>query len=230
MQTKRRALHTSWIGMVTFLVMIGLAACGTTQTTSGTPAASARTISQQGSTLNSQQRLTLHFDGYRQEIRTPAQMCGWTLVAETNVTGVGQGYWNTPGSTRPNDLSRKTALRNGYRIYTPMKLTFLHIYIDARRQPTHDFAFDGGQVGADRMSMEDYPQVTSGHYLMVFAPTMMAEQKGYDTARLTLYSAFPINSQGLVQLQPQIVEQGQVSQKEVDMPLSQVAQQLSTCK
>ncbi len=178
----------------------------------------------------SQQGLTLKLTSDRFEIRTPGQMCTFLLVADVNVTGVGKAHWNTLTGTKPADASELTVMQKGYYIYTPMKLILQHIYIDHRHQPTQEFVSIGGQVGADRIVMEDFPRVTSGRYLMVFTPTLMFGQKGFDATRLTLYSAFPISSQDIVMLQPKMIEQGQVSQQEVDMPLAQVAQQLASCK
>jgi len=157
-------------------------------------------------------------------------MCTFLLVADVKVTGVGQAHWNTSTGTKPADASKLTVMQKGYYIYTPLKLIFQHIYIDHRPQHTQEFVSVGGQVGADSITMEDFPRVTSGHYLMIFTPTLMAGQKGFDATRLTLYSAFPISSQESVMLQPKMIEQGQVSQQELDMPLVQVAQQLATCK
>lgn len=224
MQVKRRFVSMSWMTALAMVIIGGIAACGTTQATSTTPAAPVSTGS------GSQQAITLNLDSYHPQLRNPSQMCSFLLVADVNVTGVGQAHWNTSAGTKPADASRPTVMQKGYRIYTPMKLILQHIYVDHRLQPTREFVFDGGQVGGDRISVDGFPQVKSGRYLMVFTPTLITGQQGFDATRLTLFSAFPISSQNVVMLQPQTVEQGQVSQQEVDMPLAQVAQQLATCK
>lgn len=224
MPSNRRLVSMSWATTLAIVIIVGVGACGTTQATYTTPVASVSTGS------GSQQGITENLSSYRPQVRTPSQMCTFLLVADVNVTGVGQAHWNTLTGTKPADASRLTVIQKGYYIYTPMKLTLQHIYIDHRPQPTQEFVSIGGQVGADRIILEDFPRVTSGRYLMVFTPTLMVGQNGFDATRLTLYSAFPISSLDIVKLQPKMIEQGQVSQQEVDMPLAQVAQQLASCK
>lgn len=224
MQAKRRLVFISWITALAVVLIGGIGACSTPQATSSAPAAPASTGA------GSPQGITMTLGTYRGPVRTPSQMCGFLLVADARVTGVGQAHWNTLTGTKPADASTLTVMQKGYRIYTPMKLVLQHIYIDHRSQSTREFVLDGGQVGADRIIVEDFPQVTSGRYLMVFTPTLMVGQQGFDASRLTLNTALPINAQDIVQLQPKMIEQGQVSQQEVDMPLTQVAQQLASCK
>jgi hypothetical protein len=47
---------------------------------------------------------------------------------------------------------------------------------------------------------------------------------------LLVSQIFPVDAQGMVQLQPQTIEQGQVSQQEVKISLGDLAEQLSACR
>ena len=225
MRLLHRVSRYSFTTIMILIFLLLMTACGTasanvtTSSSASTPAIS----------TSSPQGLAIHLDAYRFEPHTPAQMCTGLLVADGEISGVGQSHWNTSDGKRPADASRQTVLHKGYRIFTPLKLSLLHIYIDHRHQPSQEFVLNGGQVGADHVSVDEYPQITSGHYLLLFSVTLITGQKAFDTSKPTLYSAFPINAQGIVQLQPKLVEQGQVTQQEVDMPLSQVTQELAQC-
>jgi hypothetical protein len=66
-------------------------------------------------------------------------------------------------------------------------------------------------------------------YLIVFTPGAVAG-KGISQAFLIASDVFSIDTEEMVLLKPRVVEQGRVSQEELKVPLSQVAQQLAACQ
>jgi hypothetical protein len=167
-------------------------------------------------------------DASRLSFNTPELMCKAILVADAGIAGLGSSHWNTPDGTRPAAADERTLVRGGYAIYTPLHFSFMHIHVDRRSQPTHEFDTIGGQVGPDSDS-EGYPQVMSQHnYLLVLVNGIQALQ-GESQTVMVVTDAFPIDAQGVVTLQDGSTEQGTVHPT-VTAPLSQIVQQLANCK
>ncbi|HEY7356280.1 MAG TPA: hypothetical protein VH590_07430 [Ktedonobacterales bacterium] len=168
-------------------------------------------------------------------LNTPERMCGASLVVDAQIAALGPGHWNTPDGSRPPG-DAKTISESPYAIYTPLRLSAPHTYLDQRKQPTSTKEFDviGGTVGADRYIEEDAPHVAVGQrYLLIFIPGPDLPTHTYTEAWLYLTEAFPIDAQGIVTLQGAHTEEGQNNQIEnfpaVTMPLSQIVQQLANC-
>lgn len=118
-------------------------------------------------------------------------------------------------------------------IYTPLHFSSMHIHVDRRRARMNEFDTIGESVGPDSDS-EGYPQVTPQQsYLLVLVYGIQAEPGEIQTVMIVT-DAFPIDAQGIVTLQPAHIEEGQGGQTEnfpaVTMPLSQIIQQLASCK
>ncbi len=231
MQTRlHRLARTLWLPSLAIVLLLALAGCEASPGANPTGRANSASQSTTSQNVAPQQGLNLHFDESRFEFNSPSLMCKGLLVAEGIVGAQGPSHWNTPTGSRPANLDRLGVIKGGYMIYTPIQFSSLHILIDYRTKQTHEFVTLGGKVGQDQFWIDGFPQLTvSGHYLMLFTPSQMVGVKGYNQDTLIVYNAFPIDAQGMVLLQPKIVEQGQVSQQEVKMPLSQIEQQLATC-
>jgi hypothetical protein len=155
-------------------------------------------------------------------------MCKAILVMDAGVSGLGPGHWNTPDGTRPAAADVQTLARGGYEIYTPIYFSSTHIHVDYRSQPTKEFDTIGGRAGPDSDST-DYPQVApQKNYLLTLVYGIEA-QKGEVKTVMIVNDAFPIDAKGIVTLQPQSVEQGNVNPART-APLSQIVQQLANCK
>ncbi len=165
---------------------------------------------------------------------TPEGMCAAILVMDAEVSSVGPGHWNMPNGSRPAGADEQTLARGGYAIYTPIHLAEMHIYVDYRSQPTREFDTVGGSAGPDSDEEVGYPTVTPGQrYLLTLVYGIQA-LKGEVKTVLIVYDAFPIDTHGIVTLQPAHAEEGQDRQPEVfpavTMPLAQIASQLAGCK
>lgn len=89
----------------------------------------------------------------------------------------------------------------------------------------------GGVVGADRIRTLDYPSLhAAGRYLLVLVPTLDVTVGALTESRLTVIDAFPVDPRGLVHLQEQTIEQGQVSGTAITIPQSSLASELAACK
>jgi hypothetical protein len=162
---------------------------------------------------------------------SPARMCSAVLVVDAAVKALGPGHWNTPNGLRPPDLDKQTLFSKGYQIVTPLELSRQRLLLDRRHRPTTEFATLGGWAGEDYyMVFDGTAQLHPGvRYLIVFTPGAVAGQ-GISQALLIASDVFPIDAEELVLLKPRVVEQGRVSQEELKLPLSQVAQQLAACQ
>ncbi len=170
----------------------------------------------------------MHSDASRLSLITPELMCKAILVMDAGVSGVGPGHWNTPDGTRPAAADAPTLAREGYAIYTPIYFTSIHIHVDYRSQPTKEFDTVGGIVGPDS-DEEGYPQVIpQKNYLLTLVYGIDAQAQGESKSVLIVNDAFPIDANGIVTLQPQSVEQGNVHPAKT-APLSQIVQQLANC-
>jgi hypothetical protein len=166
---------------------------------------------------------------------TPQLMCTAPLVMEVGVSALGPGHWNTPDASRPPKPDAGFIVDEGYAIYTPLHFSHMHIYVDHRHQPqsTIEFATIGGIAGPDSYDM-GYPQAPpGGNYLLVLVPGTDPVAHAWTEKVYVVTDAFPIDAQGNVILQPAHMEgKGQQTQNfpAVTMPLSQLPQQLASCK
>lgn len=176
--------------------------------------------------------LNLHLEGSKIPINTVADLCHYSLVADVTVKALGQSHWNTPTGARPDGLvDADQVARHGYRIYAPLFFAQMHILVDRRSLPTEEYANDGGQVGQDQIWNDELPQLTSGsRYVRVFLPSLDAQTEDYTEKILFVYEAFPVDAQVVVLFKPQTIEQGVVTQKEQKFALSDMEQQLASCK
>ncbi|TMD11803.1 MAG: hypothetical protein E6J00_13465 [Chloroflexi bacterium] len=163
-----------------------------------------------------------HYD--RVSFNTAAAMCRADLVAEATVVSVGLGHWNTANGTRPSNIDRRTVLTRGYSIVTPVSFTGVQTLLDHRSKRSNEFVTLGGVVGADRIRTLDYPSLhAAGRYLLVLVPTLDVTVGALTESRLTVIDAFPVDPRGLVHLQEQTIEQGQVSGTAITIPQSSLA-------
>lgn len=178
--------------------------------------------------------ITIHVDAYRIPVDTPERMCGATLVIDARITALLRSHWNTLSGTRPAGVDPTKLPDQGYAIYTPLQFSSLHIHVDRRQQQqTGEFALLGGQVGSDRYIADETPPVSAGNsYLMVLVAGV--DQTHVHTENLMVVdAAFPIDAQGIVTLQAAHTEGKGASVQQfpaVTMPLSQLTQQLASCK
>jgi len=101
---------------------------------------------------------------------------------------------------------------------------------DHRSQATNEYVVLGGIVSPDSWEDNSFPRPKVGQrVLMVFAPSQLAGGSRVTQATLLVYQAFSIDSFGMVTLQRQTIEQGQISEREVKLPLSEVRTDLSQC-
>lgn len=165
----------------------------------------------------------------RFEITTPAQLCGTVLVADGIVSGYVPSHWNTGDGARPAQLSEVDLIRAGYTIVTPIHLVQMTAEHDRRTTPTKEYVVAGGSVGQDTWRDSSFPRPGVGHrFVMVFVPTQVPGGT-FTQAALTLYEAFPVDSSDMVTLQPQTIEQGQVSQSEVKISFFELRSDLTRC-
>jgi hypothetical protein len=203
--------------------MAALTGCGTTSS----PAAGS-----QVQPAATSQPINIIGDDDTMEFHTPQELCTASFpIAEVTVKSVGAGVWNTPGGVRPT-VGERDVLRQGYMIYTPVTFSRLTVL---RNKPQlevvpQQIVMMGGKAGQDQIRIAPYPQVqVSGHYVLILVPARDRAAVYNGERRLIVAQAFSVDVQGDVLLRPQIVEQGQVSQQELKMPLSDLVQQLNTC-
>jgi hypothetical protein len=174
--------------------------------------------------------LHISTEGLAPPFDSPAAMCTATLVVAGTVDGFGSPHWNTFDGQKTSDASFQTVATKGYLIYTPVRLTLSVIAVDRRADKSGEFDVMGGQVGSDsyRAAAFDRP-AAGGRYLMVLFPGIDGTNSAQTERSIVLYRAFPIVASN-VQLRPKLVEQGQVSQQAVSVPLTSLLQQLANCK
>src|SRR4029077_3360536 len=174
--------------------------------------------------------LHISTEGLAPPFDSPAAMCTATLVAAGTVDGFGLPHWNTVDGQKPSDASFQTVATKGYLIYTPVRLTLSVIAVDRRTDKHGEFEVMGGQVGSDSYSAAAFDRPTAGgRYLMVLFPGIDGTRSAQTERSMVVYRAFPIVAAN-VQLRPKLVEQGQVSQQELLVPLTSILQQLASCK
>ncbi len=223
MKSTFRLPRTSWSSCLV-LVMLLLAGCTVTQpgyqTGGKSPASQDAGINIRG-------------DSSRIVIGTPELMCQAPLVIDAGISVKGKSHWNTLDASRPQTRDAKTILEQGFAIYTPIQFSHMHIYVDHRHQPTKEFATIGGDIGPDHYWLGD-PQVQTGqNYLLVLVPGVTPMGHAYNESLYLVTDAFPIDAQGTVILQAAHDEGKGASTQHfpaVTMPLSQIAQQLASCK
>ncbi len=178
--------------------------------------------------------ITIHIDPYKIPIDTPELMCGAPLVVDTVVTALLPGHWNTQNGALPAGLDSSKVVEAGYAIYTPLQLAAMHIHVDHRQQPTTEYALLGGQVGKDSYVSGASPHLTTGTaYLLVLLPGVPLQGQAHTEKLMVVDEAFPIDAQGTVTLHAAHDEGKGASTQHfpaVTMPLSQIAQQLASCK
>lgn len=165
---------------------------------------------------------------------TPERMCGAILVVDAEIAGLGAAHWNTPTGARPAVADEQEIVRGGYEIRTPLHFSNMHTYVDHRRQPTSEFVTIGGQVGPDQYWMGGYPQVTlHQRYLLVLVKAIDRQAQAESETVLLVTDAFSIDGQGIVTLHA-AHDEGKGADIQhfpaVTMPLSQITQQLASCK
>lgn len=159
----------------------------------------------------------------------PDLMCKAGLVADASVAALGPAHWNSADGSRAANLDREVALARGYQIVTTVRFSKFTVLIDRRHGPTLELAQVGGRVGQDQYWADGFPKlVPAQRYLVVFNAGL-AGGVGITQSLLLVYDAFPIDRQQMVLLRPQVIEQGRISQQELKLPLTQIAQQLSAC-
>jgi len=224
MQFGYRVPRPFWLVGITMLFLLVLNGCTydppAQQSSSATPTLPPATVN-----------ILLSTDGPRAD--DYRQWCGAhpALIADSTVGTIDSSYWDTPGHVGPPSLDTTTILNGGYFIVTPFRLSKMQPLLDHRQQPTQEYMFKGGQVGTVKMMKEDSPHPKVGYrYVMLFAQSYDPQTRAYTQSRLELVAAFPIDTQGMVLLDPQTTEQGVIRQPEVKIPLSQIQQQLAPCK
>ncbi|HEY7124460.1 MAG TPA: hypothetical protein VH540_10950 [Ktedonobacterales bacterium] len=231
MHNRNTIPHPSRVLSIAFLALVlWLAGCvpvstrATTQPIATTQLAATATVAYPP--------LTLHLSGDKIPINTVADLCHYSLVADVVVKALGQPHWNTPTGARPDGpLDDIQVAKHGYEIYTPLVFSQMRVFVDHRSQTTREYVSDGGQVGQDQIWNDELPQLTSGsRYVAVFLPSLDAQTEDYTEKILFVYEAFPVDSQGVVLFKPQTIEQGVVTQKEQKFALSDMEQQLASCK
>ncbi len=165
----------------------------------------------------------------RFELDSPELMCKASLVMDTHVDAVGPSHWNTPDGARPPNADKDLILSKGYQIVAPIRSSRNAVLLDQRHAPTTEFVTLGGQIGQDRYRVDGFPQLSPGRRYLVVFTAGLAGGTGVTQSVLVAYNAFPIDSQEMVLLRQEVVEQGRVSQKQVKLPLAQIVQQLSRC-
>jgi hypothetical protein len=160
---------------------------------------------------------------------TPALMCQSDLVVDAQFAGRGTSHWTTPNGQRPQGVDSRTLLARGYSIVTPINFASAHPLLDHRRLATSEFVVLGGQVGQDRIASDSAPLKAGSRYVLVAVPNADAQTGRWTERSLVVLDAFPIDSQGMVTLRPQIIEQGKVSQALVRVSLSQLHTQVGSC-
>lgn len=166
----------------------------------------------------------------RADLSTPAAMCKSVLVADLTVGSLERPHWNTPEGLRPANLSPTDVSQRGARIYTPFSAQRMTVLVDHRSQPSREYVAFGGAVGADRVSDDEYPQLSPGkRFLVVFTPSIDASGQSHTDRSLLAFSAYPIDAQGRVMIQMARVEQGKVSQSDVVVNVVDIASQLARC-
>lgn len=211
-----------WLRIAWFSLALSLLfACGSDSAATNTSATSDATVAE-GSV-----HVLLQNDRY--VVTSPAQMCTFVLVAHGTVQPYGQGRWNTSTGQRPTSLTQDKLIRAGYKIVTPFKVALMGIDRDRRSRAASDYVVVGGTAGQDSWADYSYPHPAPGQqYLLVFVPAFVAGV-GNTEGTLELFEAFPIDRSHMVTLQPQVIEQGNVSQHEVKMSLSDIQNALAKC-
>jgi hypothetical protein len=127
-------------------------------------------------------------------------------------------------------MDADAVVRKGYGIYTPILFSQERLLLDHRRVLSKEIDSVGGRVGQDQIQIDPFPQLALGsRYLVILMPGTDPIAHGYTQQWLIIYDAFPIDSQGNVLLQPQVIEQGNIVQRESRVALADVASQLTTC-
>lgn len=216
-----RVLVSHRVHGLVVLTVVMTVACGPAQ---ASDVASTRSSATAGGGVH------VSFANDRVEVTSPPQMCTWPLVADAIVASYGQGHWDTVDGTRPPGLTQFGLIQQGYAIFTPVKFAQMAIDRDHRSRATTEYAVLGGIVGTDSWDDTSFPKPNIGHrVLMVFAPSQLAGGSLVTQATLLVYEAFSIDAFDMVTLQRQTIEQGQISQRELKLSLSEVRADLSRC-
>lgn len=98
----------------------------------------------------------------------------------------------------------------------------MHIIVDGRKVPTTELVILGGRVGQVQIEVHSMYGllVPNQRYLLFFG-------SGRTEGQLYVGAAFRVVGQNIV-AQEKMIEQGQMTQPQVTMPLSQVEAQLRT--
>lgn len=165
---------------------------------------------------------------------TPQSMCSSLLTSEVIVSSHGQARWNTPNGQRPPISSSEVIFTQGYRILTPVFFASQQPLVDHRSSSTNEYVQLGGSVGQDSVIIDPLPRLKDGgHYVVVFAPGSLPAGQGATTEWLVVFDTFPVDAHGMVLLQAAGSKSepgpGQ-PQPEIKMSLTDLKQQLATCK
>ncbi len=213
----KATIHLACIWLAGLFVVLLLAGC---------------VVAQPGSQSNG---IIIEVNSYSLPFDTPERMCHATMMMDATIAGLEASRWNTPNGARPaNIVDPNTLIQQGYLIYTPLQIASSHIYTDFRQQPTSVFATFGGRVGADRYIADGRPQVEAGkRYVLALIPGLEAQGQSQAEEWMGVAGAFPIDAQSIVTLRPAHSEGKGASSQDypaVTMPLSQLTQQLASCK
>src|SRR5919204_4316316 len=162
---------------------------------------------------------------------TPQRMCTAEFVTVATVASWGATHWNTPGATRPDNLSSIAVEGQQFQIYRPLQLSGSEVLIDHRPAPQQELAAVGGTVGQDTITT-NYPTPLAGQrYLLIFVPGQRSGVAGPDYSTLILIDAFRIDDRDNI-LFPRgaIMANGQdVPGGFVPAPLAGLRTQLKSC-
>ncbi len=180
------------------------------------------------------QSVGLHIHSTNSSIDWSTHLCVAYLAADAGIASLGASHWNTPNGSRPAAADEQTVVRDGYAIYRPLQFSYMHIHRDQRHQPTAEFDTIGGQVGADRYISDASPQMNTGTtYLLVFFSGVPLQGQAHTEKLMVVDEAFLIDGQGIVTLHA-AHDEGKGADTQhypaVTMPLSQITQQLASCK
>ncbi len=225
-------LFQRFLAGLTLVLILVLSAC---QTTSPTTSSAAN----QAFSSQTYPPIQIHDEADRYEFTTLESMCSALLVAEVQHITHGKSHWNTPDGLRPHITPlphtsiTQTIVEQGYRIYTSVRFGTMKVFKDHRQWSTKEFVTLRGQVQQDQYWLDPFPQLTGGdHYLIVFSP---GDQPlgGKVEDWLTVYDAFPVDSQGTVTLQqagsPNEPGPGK-PQPAINISLTDLQHQLAACK
>lgn len=175
----------------------------------------------------------VHVDSTGFNFDSPAMMCKADVAADVVVSSLSPAAWNTPDGAAPAMATTwQQAIKAGYGIYTPVafsSVSALHSMSGLAPVATLPFYLYGGVVGPDSLG-GDAPLIQPGsEYVIVGLPRYDVQLRSYSHSSLVVYQAFHVDAARNVVLQPQIVENGAVTQQAVVESLARLKADLVSC-